>query len=43
MYLKHKKDKQICIFKQQPQKSHGQDIIIIKCMSELAENIITKN
>ena len=29
IYLKHKKDKQICIFKQQPQKSHGQDIIII--------------
>ena len=26
-YLKHKKDKQICIFKQQPQKSHGQDIM----------------
>ena len=26
-YLKHKKDKQICIFKQQPQKSHGQDIV----------------
>ena len=29
IYLKHKKDTQICIFKQQPQKLHGQDIIII--------------
>ena len=37
----HKKDKQVCIFKQQPQKSHGQDIVL-KCMSELAENMITK-
>ena len=27
IYLKHEKDKKICIFKQQPQNSHEQDIL----------------